>query len=73
MGGGGVRRGHGRRGVLDLDTAVPSAITAHVSGHLDRDRELLVGLQTDAPLKRAATQPRSATVRNSPNRYGHRN
>ncbi|MET8977997.1 formate C-acetyltransferase [Streptomyces sp. NPDC004539] len=41
------------RGVLDVDTATPSTITSHAPGWIDRDRELIVGLQTDAPLKRA--------------------
>lgn len=40
-------------GVLDVDTATPSTITAHAPGYIDRERELIVGLQTDAPLKRA--------------------
>jgi formate C-acetyltransferase len=39
------------RGILDVDTATPSTITSHAPGHLDG--ELIVGLQTDAPLKRA--------------------
>ncbi|MDX3798080.1 formate C-acetyltransferase [Streptomyces sp. AK04-3B] len=42
-----------RRGVLDVDTATPATITSHAPGWIDRDRELIVGLQTDAPLKRA--------------------
>ncbi|MFK4242571.1 formate C-acetyltransferase [Micromonospora chokoriensis] len=42
-----------RRGVLDVDTATPSTITAHAPGWIDRDKELIVGLQTDAPLRRA--------------------
>ncbi|MEU3598537.1 formate C-acetyltransferase [Streptomyces sp. NPDC006798] len=42
-----------RKGVLDIDTATPSTITSHAAGFIDRDRELVVGLQTDAPLKRA--------------------
>lgn len=42
-----------RRGILDVDTVTPSAITSHAPGYIDRDRELVVGLQTDAPLKRA--------------------
>jgi formate C-acetyltransferase len=42
-----------RRGILDVDTATPSTITSHAPGYIDRDRELIVGLQTDAPLKRA--------------------
>ncbi|GGI05001.1 formate C-acetyltransferase [Egicoccus halophilus] len=42
-----------RGGVLDVDTATPAGITAHEPGYVDRDLELVVGLQTDAPLKRA--------------------
>ncbi|MFJ7342086.1 formate C-acetyltransferase [Streptomyces sp. NPDC101110] len=42
-----------RRGILDVDTATPSTITSHAPGYIDPDRELIVGLQTDAPLKRA--------------------
>lgn len=42
------------RGVLDVDTATPAGITAHPPGYLGGDAdELIVGLQTDAPLKRA--------------------
>ncbi|GGO96690.1 formate C-acetyltransferase [Wenjunlia tyrosinilytica] len=42
-----------RRGILDVDPELPSTITSHRPGFIDRDRELIVGLQTDAPLKRA--------------------
>src|SRR4051794_1609356 len=42
-----------RRGIYDVDTHTPGAITSHAPGYLDRDRELIVGLQTDAPLRRA--------------------
>ncbi|MEV4624203.1 formate C-acetyltransferase [Asanoa sp. NPDC049573] len=42
-----------RRGVYDVDAATPASITAHAPGYVDRDRELIVGLQTDAPLRRA--------------------
>ncbi|MEE1786708.1 formate C-acetyltransferase [Streptomyces sp. SP17BM10] len=41
------------RGVYDVAYDVPSTITAHAPGYIDRERELIVGLQTDAPLKRA--------------------
>ena len=41
-----------RRGVLDV-SQIPSSITAHGPGYIDREREIIVGLQTDAPLKRA--------------------
>src|SRR5581483_2680628 len=40
-------------GVLDVDVSTPAGITAHAPGYLDRDNELIVGFQTDAPLKRA--------------------
>lgn len=40
------------RGVLDV-SQIPSSITAHDAGYIDKDNEVIVGLQTDAPLKRA--------------------
>ncbi len=40
-------------GVLDIDEHTISTITSHAAGYIDRDLELIVGLQTDAPLKRA--------------------
>ena len=40
-------------GVLDIDTKTPSTISAHEAGYIDKDLEDIVGLQTDAPLKRA--------------------
>ncbi|HEY6188766.1 MAG TPA: formate C-acetyltransferase [Pyrinomonadaceae bacterium] len=39
-------------GVLDI-SQVPSSITAHGPGYIDRENEIIVGLQTEAPLKRA--------------------
>jgi len=41
------------KGVYDVDATTPSTITSHAPGYIDQDRELIVGLQTDAPLKRA--------------------
>jgi formate C-acetyltransferase len=41
------------KGVLDTDTKVPSSITSHAPGYIDRDLEKIVGLQTDKPLKRS--------------------
>ncbi|HEY0328288.1 MAG TPA: formate C-acetyltransferase [Rhodopseudomonas sp.] len=42
-----------RGGVLDVDATVFSSIVSHGSGYIDRELEQIVGLQTDAPLKRA--------------------
>lgn len=41
------------KGILDLDVNTPSTITSHAPGYIDQDNELIVGLQTDAPLKRS--------------------
>jgi formate C-acetyltransferase len=41
------------RGVYDIDQHTPSTITSHEPGYIDRHHEIIVGLQTDAPLKRA--------------------
>lgn len=40
-------------GVLDVDVKTISTIAAHNAGYIDKDLEEIVGLQTDAPLKRA--------------------
>ncbi len=39
-------------GVLDIDTATVSSLTSYSPGYLDKDNELIVGLQTNRPLKR---------------------
>jgi formate C-acetyltransferase len=41
-----------RKGVLEV-SQIPSSITAHAPGYIDRDNEIIVGLQTEAPLRRA--------------------
>ena len=41
-----------KKSVLDV-SLVPSSITAHAPGYIDKENEVIVGLQTDAPLKRA--------------------
>ena len=40
-------------GVLDMDTKVISTITSHGPGYLNKDKEKIVGFQTDKPFKRA--------------------
>ena len=40
-------------GVLDIDTHTISGIASHDAGYINKDLEVIVGLQTDAPLKRA--------------------
>lgn len=40
-------------GVLDMDTKVVSTITSHGPGYLNKDKERIVGFQTDKPFKRA--------------------
>ena len=39
-------------GVLDMDTKVVSTLTSHGAGYLDKDKEPIVGFQTDKPFKR---------------------
>lgn len=39
-------------GVLDLDTDIPSTITSHDAGYINKSMERIVGLQTDKPFKR---------------------
>ena len=41
-----------KKGILDV-SQIPSSITSHGPGYIDRDSEIIVGLQTEAPLKRA--------------------
>jgi formate C-acetyltransferase len=40
-------------GTLNIDTSTVSTITSHGPGYIDKDLEVIVGLQTDEPLKRA--------------------
>lgn len=40
------------KGIVDAETTKPSTITAFSAGYLDKDNEIIVGFQTDKPLKR---------------------
>jgi formate C-acetyltransferase len=42
-----------KKGVLAVDAKSPSTLLAHKAGYIDRDNEVVVGLQTDQPFKRA--------------------
>ncbi len=41
-------------GVLDIDTATVSSLTSYSPGYIDKDNEIIVGMQTNRPLKRGA-------------------
>ncbi len=40
-------------GVLDIDTKTVSSLAAFAPGYIDKDNEIIVGMQTDSPLKRS--------------------
>ncbi len=40
------------KGVVDAETKLPQTVTTYGPGYIDKDNEVIVGLQTDAPLKR---------------------
>ena len=61
------------KGVLDAETKKPQAIDAYGPGYIDKDNEVVVGLQTDAPLKRGIF-PKCGVrmVENSLEAYGYK-
>lgn len=60
------------KGILDAETKVPSSITAHGPGYLDKSIEKIVGFQTDAPLKRGIMPFGGIrVVENALNSYGY--
>ena len=48
-----MKQERANNGLLDADTSVVSSITSHGAGYINKDEEIIVGLQTDKPLKRA--------------------
>jgi formate C-acetyltransferase len=42
-----------KKGVLAVDAHTPSTVLAHKPGYIDQENEIIVGLQTDQPFKRA--------------------
>lgn len=40
-------------GVLDIDTKTVSSLVTFAPGYIDKDKEIIVGMQTDSPLKRS--------------------
>jgi len=42
-----------QQGIMGVDPSLPSTITAFPPGYLDKEKEVVVGLQTDQPLKRS--------------------
>lgn len=47
-----LKKEQDKGGVLDVDTEHVSSLVTYNPGYLDKDKEIIVGLQTDAPLKR---------------------
>lgn len=47
-----LMREESAKGILDAETLKPSTITAYGPGYLDKEKEIIVGFQTDKPLKR---------------------
>lgn len=49
----GIKQENSTHAPVDFDTSVISTITSHDAGYINKDLETIVGLQTEAPLKRA--------------------
>ncbi|WBA09392.1 formate C-acetyltransferase [Salinivibrio kushneri] len=49
----GIKQENATHAPVDFDTSVVSTLTSHDAGYIEKDLEQIVGLQTDAPLKRA--------------------
>ena len=61
-----------KKGILDVETKVPSTLTSHGAGYLNKDLEKIVGLQSDKPLKRNIMPNGGVrTVKNALKSYGY--
>ncbi len=60
------------KGILDVETKVPSSVTSHGPGYVDKSLEKIVGFQTDKPLKRGIMPYGGIrVVRNALEAYGY--
>ncbi len=61
-----------KKGVLDIDYKTVTGIDSYEAGYIDKDNEVIVGLQTDAPLKRSVNPFGGMNMaRNSLKEYGY--
>jgi hypothetical protein len=60
-----------KKGVLDV-SQIPSSITAHAPGYIDKDNEVIVGLQTDRTAASGSSRTRSRPTGTSPTRTSSR-
>lgn len=62
-----------RKGILDVETKIPSSVTSHGPGYVDQSLEKIVGFQTDKPLKRGIMPYGGIrVVRNALEAYGYK-
>ncbi len=62
-----------KKGVLDVDTKNVSGINSFAPGYIDKENEVIVGLQTDAPLKRIVNLYGGVRMaKNSLEQYGYK-
>ncbi len=68
----GIKQENSTHAPVDFDTSIISTITSHDAGYINKDLETIVGLQTDAPLKRAI-MPNGGVrmIEGSCKAYGH--
>ena len=61
-----------QKGILDVETKIPTTITSHPPGYINKELETIVGLQTDKPLKRGI-MPKGGirVIQNAMKAYGY--